>query len=130
MKPHSIFVFGLVTLLVCFALPGSGNSAGDPAETACHQKDTTVAIVDCFEGLTEHWDKRLNTAYKAALKASESPARKDALIQAERDWVSYRKANCGWYAALEGTIREVESAGCMFDMTKDRTLELERTLQP
>ncbi len=69
-------------------------AADDAAESACHQKDTTVAIMDCLDGLTAQWDTRLNAAYQAALKASESPAREDALIRAERAWLAYRKCNC------------------------------------
>ena len=115
---------------LCLARPGLAAAADDPAETACRQKDTTVAIMDCLQGVAGQWDKRLNTAYQAALKASESQARKEALIRAERAWLAYRNANCDWYDAQEGTIREVEGAGCMLDMTKARAAELEQAAQP
>jgi uncharacterized protein YecT (DUF1311 family) len=120
----------VVLTLLWLALPVPARAADDPAETACHNKDTTVAIMDCLGGLAGKWDKRLNAAYQAALKASESPARKDALIGAERAWLAYRKANCGWYDAQEGTIREVAGAQCMLDMTRGRAVELEDASKP
>jgi len=119
----------LAAAVLWLVLPVSARAAG-PAETACHDKQTTVAIMDCLNGLAGQWDKRLNTAYHAVLNASESPTRKDALIRAERAWLTYRQANCGWYGAQEGTIHEVEEAGCMLDMTRSRAVELEDALKP
>ena len=75
-------------------------------------------------------DKRLNAGYQAALKASESAARRDGLVHAERAWLAFRSANCGWYDAQEGTIREIAGADCMLDMTKARATELEDALKP
>jgi uncharacterized protein YecT (DUF1311 family) len=116
-------LFGM--LLAIAALPGKAGAADDPAETACHQRETTVGIMDCLVALSGQWDKRLNAAYQAALKDSESDARKQALIRAERAWIAYRQANCGWYDAQQGTIREVEGADCIMHMTRDRAVELE-----
>lgn len=120
----------LVALLLSVWLPVMGRAADDPAETACHQKESTVDISDCLQKLTGQWDKRLNKAYQAALKASENDARKSGLLQAERAWLAFRKANCGWYDAQEGTIREIYAAGCMLNMTRARAVELEDALKP
>ena len=111
------------------AVPGLALAADDPAVDGCHQKDTTIAIMDCVNGLTAQWDKRLNTAYQAALKASESAARKDGLVR-RKAWLAFRSANCGWYDAQEGTIREIAGADCMFDMTRGRATELEEAMKP
>ena len=70
---------GAIGALLWLVLPGLALAADDPAADACHQKDTTVAIMDCLNGLTAQWDKRLNAGYQAALKASESAARRDGL---------------------------------------------------
>ncbi len=130
MKTALMFRPGVAAALIWLALQGAGKAADDPAADACHQKDTTVAIMDCLDGVTAQWDKRLNAAYQAALKASESAARKEALIRAERAWLAFRSANCGWYDAQEGTIREIAGADCMLDMTRGRTVELEDALKP
>jgi len=121
---------GIIAALLWLALPAVAQAADDPAAEACHRKDTTVAIMDCLNGLTAQWDKRLNAAYQAALKASESQTRKEALIRAERAWLAFRTANCGWYDAQEGTIREIAGADCMLDTTKGRAAELEDALKP
>ena len=129
MKTAPMFRTGIAAIPLYFAMAGVGKAVDDPAAAACHPKDTTVAIVDCLDGLAAQSDKRPNAAYQAALKASESPARKDALIRAERAWLAYRQANCGWYGAQEGTISEVEGADCMLDMTGARALELGQATQ-
>jgi uncharacterized protein YecT (DUF1311 family) len=122
---------GMIGALLCLVLlPGLALAADDPTADACHQRDTTIAIMDCVNGLTAQWDKRLNTAYQAALKASESAARKDGLVRAERAWLAFRSANCGWYDAQEGTIREIAGADCMLDMTRGRATELEDAMKP
>jgi uncharacterized protein YecT (DUF1311 family) len=117
-------------LLFWLVLPGLCQAAADPAETACHNKATTIDIAECVGDLTAQWDKRLNRAYQAAQKASENADRKTALTRAERAWLLYRSENCGWYGAVEGTIRQIAGADCMLDMTRSRTLELEAALQP
>jgi uncharacterized protein YecT (DUF1311 family) len=120
----------MIGTLLCLVLPGLALAAEDSAAEACHQKGTTVAIMECLNGLTAQWDKRLNTGYQAALKASESAVRKDGLVRAERAWLAFRTANCGWYDAQEGTIRLIAGADCMLDMTKARATELEDALKP
>ncbi len=119
-----------VAALLWLALPALGRAADDPAENACHNKDTTVDIVECLNGLTGRWDKRLNQAYQNALKASESAPRKVSLLRAERAWLQFRSENCGWYDAQEGTIREIAGADCMLSMTRRRATELEDALKP
>jgi uncharacterized protein YecT (DUF1311 family) len=105
-------------------------AAEDPAETACGQKDTTVAISQCLADQMPNWDARLNRAYKAAMAASDNDARKTSLVKAERAWLAYRTENCGWYGAQEGTIRQIAGAHCMLSMTRERTIELENAVQP
>jgi uncharacterized protein YecT (DUF1311 family) len=120
----------LLALLLSAGLPIAGLAAEDPAETACHQRESTIDISDCLQRLTAQWDKRLNAAYQATFKASENEAQKNALLRAERAWLAYRTANCGWYDAHEGTIREIYAADCMLDMTRARAVELEESLKP
>ena len=85
-------------------------------------------IVDCIEAKTKVWDERLNKAYK------NLPQRLDAgqlgpLKEAQRLWVKFRDANCGFYGSQEGTIRQIQAAECMRSMTKDRALELENVMK-
>ena len=71
-------------------------------------------------------DHRLNAAYKA-LQARIEAAQRQPLLSAQRLWVQYRDANCGFYGVL-GSIRQVQAAECIRSMTEDRAYELEKAL--
>ncbi len=48
-----------------------------------------------------------------------------SLKAAQLAWIRYRTANCAFYAAGEGSIRQTEAAMCMRDMTQSRAIELQ-----
>jgi uncharacterized protein YecT (DUF1311 family) len=73
-------------------------------------------------------DQRLNTAYKA-LQACIDDAQRQPLLAAERLWVQYRDANCGFYGVQDGSIRQVQAAECIRSMTEDRARELEKAMK-
>jgi uncharacterized protein YecT (DUF1311 family) len=64
-----------------------------------------------------------------ALQARIDPAQRHPLLTAQRLWVQYRDANCTFYGAQEGTIRQVQAAECMRSMTEDRARELEKAMK-
>lgn len=115
-------------LLTC--LPAWGQAGNYPADAACADKSSTVEISECLQQQTTLFDKRLNAAYHALMEKQESAERKSALLRAERAWIAYRTANCGWYGAHEGTIRQILAASCMLNMTRERALELEQANKP
>lgn len=99
-----------------------------PDYRPCGDQPNTIAIVECVEEKTRVWDERLNKAFK------ELPQRIDAgqisqLKAAQRLWIKFRGANCGFYGTQEGTIRQIQAAECRRPMTKDRTLELENAMK-
>jgi uncharacterized protein YecT (DUF1311 family) len=81
-------------------------------------------MVECLKGLTANWDKKLNTAYAAVLKAAQ-PKQREQLRAAQRLWVQYRDANCLYGRLGEGTIAAIEAADCMYRMTTARAEELD-----
>ena len=85
----------------------------------------TRDIVMCVDKLVKKWDVRLNAAYKKLLETTREADRLAALKKAQKLWVLYRDANCGWHDAGEGTIRRLQAGECMRSMTADRALELE-----
>jgi uncharacterized protein YecT (DUF1311 family) len=115
------------------ALCGSALAAApwtpDPPNT-CNSTGTTVEIMVCLDARTKVWDARLNQAYQALtamLKADPAdPGQLDKLRAAQRLWLQYRNANCGFYDAEQGTIREIDAAECMHRMTQDRAIELQQ----
>lgn len=94
-----------------------------PAYQKCSQ-GTTAAIVDCVNAGAKTWDRRLNSAYRALLERAD-PGQREPLKAAQRLWIRYRDANCGFYAAGEGSLRQVEAAECVRAMTQQRACELE-----
>src|SRR6266481_1119775 len=99
-----------------------------PEFPPCGDKRSTLEIVECVQAKTEVWDQRLNAAYKA-LQARIDPGQRQPLLAAQRLWVQYRDANCGFYGSQEGTIRQVHAAECMRSMTEDRAHELEKAMK-
>jgi uncharacterized protein YecT (DUF1311 family) len=105
-----------------------------PAWTAdqpslCNTKLTTVDIMECLEARAKVWDSRLNQAYKTlsgVLRAQSAELQLADLKKAQRLWLQYRNANCGFYGDEQGTIREVDGAECLSRMTQDRAIELQQ----
>ena len=86
---------------------------------------TTNDMVRCITGETERQDKRLNAAYQAAM-ALQSPERKTQLQAAQRLWVQFRDANCGFYLDPQGgTLARLSANDCVMTSTAQRARELE-----
>ncbi len=115
----------IAPLLVLFMLsaPAAAQMYG-PGYQDCGTRDTTVQIVECINSNAKTWDRRLNTAYKA-LQQRIDPSQAQPLKSAQRLWIQYRDANCGFYASADGSIRQVEAAECLRAMTQQRTCELD-----
>jgi len=99
--------------------------AGEQGEPNKGCDGSTYEIVDCLKAKTATWDKRMNTAYQAAMKNAESKQREQLRV-AQRLWVQYRDANCLYYDLGEGTIARIEAGECMRSMTETRARELEK----
>jgi len=119
------FVVPAVALLA--ALPAEAEMFG-PDYQPCGDKSSTLAIVECVQAKTKVSDQRLNAAYKA-LQARIDAAQRQPLLSAQRLWVQYRDANCGFYGTQDGSIRQVQGAECIRSMTEDRARELEKAMK-
>jgi uncharacterized protein YecT (DUF1311 family) len=85
----------------------------------------TQSMVECIDAEIKRQDARLNKAYKALL-ADLNPERKKQLLAAQRAWLKFRDANCGFYFDPEGgTIARVLAVDCLMTMTASRATELE-----
>jgi uncharacterized protein YecT (DUF1311 family) len=108
-------------LILLAATPG----LAEPSEVEkCGDASSTMEIVQCLGARTKVWDARLNAAYQKLL-SSLAGAQHDKLRAAQRLWIQYRDANCGYYGAGEGTISRIDAAECMRRMTQERAQELE-----
>jgi uncharacterized protein YecT (DUF1311 family) len=90
----------------------------------CGDAASTAAGADCVAAKTKIWDKRLNADYKA-LQGTIGQPQQEPLRTAQRLWVQYRDANCGFYGKQEGSIAQLQQAECLRAMTQDRALEFE-----
>lgn len=97
-----------------------------PSYTACMDNaGTTVGMVECITAEFKRQDVRLNKAYQA-LMADLPPPRKPALQAAQRAWLKYRDANCGFYLDPDGgSLARVNANLCMMTATAERAKELE-----
>lgn len=107
-----------------FFLPAASAGADDRQRLPDQRcaEGSTVEIVQCLEGLTEDWDRRLNAAYRALMH--DAPQGEE-LRAAQRLWIQFRDANCRYFAAGEGTITRIHAAECMRSTTAQRARELE-----
>lgn len=94
---------------------------------ACMERfsGTTNDMVGCMTAETKRQDTRLNLAYQAALTA-QSPERQKQLQAAQRLWLQFRDANCGFYQDPKGgTLARLGANDCMMTSTAQRASELE-----
>ena len=82
-------------------------------------------MVRCIAGETKRQDTRLNEAYQAAM-ALQAPERKKQLQAAQRLWIQFRDANCGFYMDPQGgTLARLSANDCLMTSTAQRAKELE-----
>ena len=114
---------------IWFSILLVGSCASALTHPAHAQSDScdgsTYEIVECLKTKTAQWDKRLNKAYRQALKDAQTPQQADKLRTAQHLWLDYRQANCAYYDAGEGTIARIDAGECMRSMTEARAKELE-----
>lgn len=92
------------------------------ASNICMQTDySTLGMTECMGRETDWWDSQLNVHY-ASLEESLEPSLFTSLQQAQRAWIAFRDASCGFEYELwsEGTIRSIVGASCMLELTAQR----------
>jgi uncharacterized protein YecT (DUF1311 family) len=88
----------------------------------------TYKMLDCISAEFDRQDSRLNDAYKRLM--SKVPTdRKKSLVEAQRAWIKFRDANCGFYHDPDGgSAAHIAGNECMVTATIDRANELENLL--
>jgi uncharacterized protein YecT (DUF1311 family) len=85
----------------------------------------TVEMINCILAETGRQDARLNENYKRLL-SKLGTERKNTLIEAQRAWIKFRDANCGFYADPEGgSAARMAANECFLNATVDRAKELQ-----
>jgi uncharacterized protein YecT (DUF1311 family) len=131
-----MFLRSLRTALLCSLLATSGvlipavQAGGKSSVDNCIDRAAAVvpATISCITAESARQDKRLNQAYKQLLSLL-SEHQKQALKQAQRDWIRYRDSNSSYYYdPQDGTDAHVNSVMKYEEMTKLRADELETEL--
>src|SRR5438093_3765592 len=91
--------------------------------STCLEKSNGVTI-EMILAETIRQDARLNENYKRLI-STLAIERKNALVEAQRAWIRFRDANCGFYADPEGgSAARVTANECFLNATADRAKEL------
>jgi uncharacterized protein YecT (DUF1311 family) len=124
--------FGAVLMAVALAAPAW--AAGDEPEYSkaydgcmAQSSGITVTMRDCISAEQGRQDKQLDAVYRELSAKSDRHARA-ALVQAERAWVAFRKAQCVYAGEQEfgGTLGPVLIASCFLETTARRLQDLRK----
>jgi len=100
----------------------------DKALDACIDKNgSTAGMVECTDKAYAAWDKELNKNYGELMRVL-NPKQKEALRQAQLEWIKYRdlefKSIDSVYDTLEGTMYIPMRISAHLEVIKKRALEL------
>jgi uncharacterized protein YecT (DUF1311 family) len=100
----------------------------DKALEACIDKNgSTAGMVECTDKAYAAWDKELNKNYAELMRALK-PAPREALKQAQLEWIKYRDLNFklidSIYDTMQGTMYIPMRIDARMEVVKKRALEL------
>src|SRR5438034_10130951 len=103
---------GVVACLLVLLVTVRGSDAADREMTqeyaTCLGKSNgvTIEMINCILAETRRQDARLNENYKRLISRLATE-RKNALVEAQRAWIKFRDANCGFYADPDGGVLSI-----------------------
>ncbi|WP_066376077.1 MULTISPECIES: lysozyme inhibitor LprI family protein [unclassified Anabaena] len=97
----------------------------------CNNARTQAEINRCTQLSYQNADRKLNQVYQQLLPTL-SGSRRRKLISAQQAWIKFRDNNCDYERSLYqgGSIAPSIYAGCLTEMTQQRTRQLQSYLQP
>jgi len=103
----------------------ASSTVASAADASCKNPRTQPELSACAGKDAQAADAELNRVYGQLIAKYDEPNR-NALVLAERAWILYRDAECGYETALSvgGTIHPMMVALCMTAKAKARTKEL------
>ena len=107
---------------------GSGADAvwaqGRPTSTCLDKAMTQPEITACMAEDARAADKRLNAAYADLLRYLD-PGQREQLQAAQRAWLAFRDADCGFWGAGDFSLAATNHLSCLADLSNQRAHELE-----
>ncbi|UUP18233.1 lysozyme inhibitor LprI family protein [Nitratireductor thuwali] len=116
----------MLAAAILLAMPTLAFAQANMSE--CVEAEDQAAMSECAGAVFEESDKELNKLYKQIeLRLSDDPDTKKLLVQAQRDWVKFRDAECSFQTAgaAGGSIVPALDAMCMDDLTQSRIKDFE-----
>jgi uncharacterized protein YecT (DUF1311 family) len=98
------------------------------AQDKCADAMDQATMNECADAAFKESDKKLNELYKQVEARLEDDADiKKLLIQAQRDWVKFRDAECSFQTAgaAGGSVMPMLTLQCMDDLTQSRVKDFE-----
>jgi len=127
--------FSVVAVAIVSGAVVSGAALADD-KVDCTDPQVQMEMNYCAEQAYKAADAKLNTTYKAAMKAmkqidsyleGDQKGAADALLAAQRDWIPYRDKACAaeGYMVQGGSMQPMIIYECLERLTKERTTNLE-----
>ena len=112
-----------------FAAPAAADTAYDKCVAA--SGGVIPAIKACGAQQSQSNDGRLNQSYARVLR-STSARNQAGLRAAERAWIAFRDAECGFRYASEGGGQDASlvASQCRMELTSDRIRQLDAYARP
>lgn len=120
----------LIAVLSLLLLASTSMNAQKKKVDPCANPQTQTEMNICAGKAYEAADAVLNQVYQK-LRAMLDEGEKTQLKEAQTAWLAYRDRNCEFVADQYkgGTIRPMIYAGCLTDVTKNRTNELKAQIK-
>lgn len=118
-------------ILMSIAAPSFAENIYSDEYSSCMDKSEGInfEMSECISKEYDVQDKKLNEIYKK-LMSQLSDQRKQALREAQRQWIVYTEKNCEFYNDPDGgTMAQLSSQDCMLSSRAARVKELEMFLQ-
>ena len=100
-----------------------------PGASPCDTPRTQADLNACAGNAAKQADAKLNDVY-ATLAKRVSPAGRQALRAAQRAWITYRDAQCGFdtLGTQGGSIHAMMVASCLRDLTDAQAALLQKQI--
>lgn len=135
LRSELMLKLALLPLLCGCVLLVDAPTSAQQSQPDCKDPQTQADMTICAGRDLADADKALNLQYQATRKAlkereadvsAEFKGGEDALVKAQRAWLSYRDAQCAsvGFQARGGSMEPMLISACEADLTRKRTAEL------
>lgn len=96
----------------------------------CENANTTLAMNQCYSAQLDQANAQLNQNYQQLKKLLDAK-QTAALVQAEKNWLTYRKQYCDFMAMRYegGSIQPIITGRCITDITQQQAKNLHTAIE-